>query len=101
MSCEHVVLSLGCQRVTCSYVFVRFRTFISSDTSTMEAKSDKLLASFKQLKDIQEANQQKMTEKLEKLEQDVHARLDMAAEQVVKKLKCDRSLEFKKKGHER
>ena len=62
------MLSLGCQQVSCSYVFVRFKTFIFSDTSTMEAKSDKLLASFKQLKDIQEANQQKMTEKLEKLE---------------------------------
>ena len=67
----------------------------------MEAKLDELLASFKQLKDTQEANQQKMSEKLEKLEQDVHAGQDTAAERVVKKLKRDRTLEFKKKGHER
>ena len=67
----------------------------------MEAKLDELLDSFKQLKDTQEANQQKMTEKLEKLEQDVHAGQDTAAEWVVKKLKRDRTLEFKKKGHER
>ena len=67
----------------------------------MEVKLDELLASFKQLKDTQEANQQKMTEKLKKLEQDVHAGQDTAAERVVKKLKRDRTLEFKKKGHER
>lgn len=67
----------------------------------MEAKLDELLASFKQLKDTQEANQQKMSEKLEKLEQDVHAGQDTAAERVVKKLKRDRTLEFNKKGHER
>ena len=38
-----------------------------------------------------------MTEKLEKLKQDVHVR---AMEQVVRKLKHDHMLEFKKKGHE-
>ena len=89
--------------MTCGYFFVRFRTLIfisvqSTDTSTMETKLDKFLAPFKQLKDTQDTNLQKMTEKLE---QDVHARQDTAVEQVVKKLKCDRTLEFKKKGHKR
>jgi len=64
----------------------------------MEDKLDELLASFKELKDTQSANQQEMSEKLE---QDVNTGHDTTAKWVMKKLKCDRSLEFKKKGHER
>ena len=67
----------------------------------MESKLDELLASFKDLKETQDANQKEMSEKLEKLEKDVHAGQDTAAERAVKKLKRDRGLEFKKKGHER
>ena len=67
----------------------------------MENKLDELLASFKDLKETQNANQKEMSEKLEKLEKDVHVGQDTAAECVVKKLKRDRGLEFKKKGHER
>ena len=67
----------------------------------MESKLDELLASFKELKDTQAANEQKMSDKLEQLERDVHAGQDVAAERVVKKLKRDRGLEFKKKGHEK
>ena len=84
--CEHV-LSLGCQRVTRGYA--------------MESKLDELLAFFKDLKETQDANRKELSEKLEKLKKDVHAGQDMAAEHVVKKLKRDRGLEFKKKGHER
>ena len=86
--------------MTRGYIFVRLRNLIfipvqSTDTSTMETKLHKLLAPFKH---TQDTNLQKMTEKLE---QDVHARQDAAVEQVVKKLKHDRTLKFKKKGHKR
>ena len=53
----------------------------------MESKLDELLASFKNLKETQDANQKEMSEKLEK---DVHAGQDTAAECVVKKFKRDR-----------
>ena len=62
---------------------------------TMESKLD----SFKELKETQDANQKEMSKKLEKLEKDVHAGQDTAAERIVKKLKRDRVSEFKKKGH--
>ena len=84
--CEHV-FSLGCQRVTRGY--------------EMEGKLDELLASFKELKETQNANRKELSEKLEKLEKDLHAGQETAAECVVKKLKRDRGMEFKKKGHER
>lgn len=41
-----------------------------------------------------------MTEKIEKLEKDAHAGQDVVADRVVKRLKRERGLEFKKKGHE-
>ena len=70
--CEHV-FSLGCQRVTRGY--------------EMEGKLDELSASFKELKETQDANRKEFSEKLEKLEKDVHTGQDTAAKHVVKKLK--------------
>ena len=46
------------------------------------------------------ANQLEMTEKMNKLERDVYAGQDDAADRVVKRLKREKGLEFKKKGHE-
>ena len=67
----------------------------------MEQKIDELLASITALKKDQDDNQKAMSDKLERLERDVQAGQEMAAEKVVKKLKRDRGYEFKKKGHER
>ena len=66
----------------------------------MEGKLDELLESFDALKKSQQDNQADMTKKLEKLERDVQAGQDVAAERVVKKLKRDRGQEFRKKGNE-
>ena len=53
----------------------------------MEGKLDELLESFDALKKSQQDNQADMTKKLEKLEREVQAGQDVAAERVVKKLK--------------
>ena len=64
----------------------------------MEGKLDELLASFKELKETQDANHKELSEKLEKLEKDVHAGQDTAAERVMKRLKRDRGMEFKRRA---
>ena len=51
----------------------------------MEAKLDELLSSFDAMKKSQQENQADMSKKLEKLERDVQAGQDVAAERVVKK----------------
>ena len=66
----------------------------------MEAKLEELLSSFDAMKKSQQENQADMSKKLEKLERDVQAGQDVAAERVVKKLKRDRGYEFRKKGNE-
>ena len=77
----------------------------------MEAKLDELLSSIKDLKETQTSNQKEMSdkiaanqlemmEKMNKLERDVYAGQDDAADRVVKRLKREKGLEFKKKGHE-
>ena len=77
----------------------------------MKAKLDELLSSLKDLKETQTsnqkemsdkiaANQRKMTEKMNKLERDVYTGQDDVADRVVKRLKREKGLEFKKKGHE-
>ena len=68
--------------------------------SAMEGKLDELLASFEALKKSQQDNQADMTKKLEKLERDIQAGQDVAAERVIKKLKQDQGYEFRKKGNE-
>ena len=73
-------------------------TFKNKD---MEQKLDELLASITALKKDQDDNQKAMSDKLERLERDVQAGQEVAAEKIVKKLKRDRGYEFKKKGHER
>ena len=65
----------------------------------MEAKLDELLASIKDLKETQATNQQEMADKIEKLKKDVYAGQDIAADRVVKRLKQERCVEFKK-GHQ-
>ena len=46
------------------------------------------------------ANQREMTEKMNELKRDVYAGQDDVADRVVKRLKREKGLEFKKKGHE-
>ena len=65
----------------------------------MGQKLDELLASFNTFKQTHKDDQSAMMKKLEKLEKDVQAGQDSAAERVVKKLKRDCGYEFRKKGN--
>ena len=66
----------------------------------MEQKLDELLAAFNTFKKTHKDDQSTMTKKLEKMEKDVQAGQDSAAERIVKKLKRDHGYEFKKKKNE-
>ena len=55
---------------------------------------------FNTFKQTHKDDQSAMTKKLEKLEKDMQASQDSAAECVVKKQKRDRGYEFKKKGEQ-
>ena len=69
--------------------------------TTTEEKLDALLRSVESLKRTQDHNQEAMSVKLSRLESDVKASQEDAAQQLAKKIRRERVPEFRKKGHER
>ena len=69
--------------------------------STTEEKLDSVLASLKDIKQENSDGQKELKRRLDKLERDVASGQEDATQRVVKRLKEDRTLIFKKKGNEK
>ena len=66
----------------------------------MEEKLDNLIKSVATLTEYQKMSQQKLDEKLKKLEADITASQQDATEKAIKLTKRDRPYEFRKKSHQ-
>ena len=69
--------------------------------STTEEKLDSVLASLRAIKQENSDGQKELKRRLDKLERDVALGQEDATQRVVKRLKEDRTLVFKKKGNEK
>ena len=74
---------------------------VTSYLSNMEEKLDQLLALVGELKKALESDKVEMVQRLDQLEQDVATNRDMSAQRMVKKIRRDRSYEFKREGNEK
>ena len=69
-------------------------------SETMEQKLDKLMGAVSSISDEQKLTKRDLEERFKKLEEDVAASHEDATERALKRVKRDRPLEFKRKGHE-
>ena len=80
----------------CKATFANWRAM-----STTEEKLDSVLASLKDIKQENSDGQKELKRRLDKLERDAASGQEDATQRVVKRLKEDRTLIFKKKGNEK